>query len=91
METITTKDGIQDFWIKSAGKRERPMASVCAVSQHRIDYSFLSAIQMAQSGQLTLELPYAIIGLGSTPNFVEKLTIAIPPNIQSVLRLVHAC
>jgi hypothetical protein len=39
---------------------------------------------MSQSGQLTLELPYVIIGLGSTPNFVEKLTIAIPPNNQSV-------
>jgi len=39
---------------------------------------------MSQSGQLTLELPYVIIGLGSTPNFVEKLTIAIPPNNRSV-------
>ncbi|CAF4348197.1 unnamed protein product, partial [Adineta steineri] len=38
---------------------------------------------MSQSGQLTLELPYVIIGLGATPNFVEKLTIAIPPTNQS--------
>jgi hypothetical protein len=45
---------------------------------------FFSAVQMSQSGQLTLELPYVIIGLGATPNFVEKLTIAIPPNIKSV-------
>ncbi|CAF3722685.1 unnamed protein product [Rotaria sp. Silwood1] len=43
----------------------------------------LSAVQMSQSGQLTLELPYVIIGLGATPNFVEKLTVAIPPNTQS--------
>lgn len=42
------------------------------------------AVQMAQSGQLTLELPYVIIGLGATPNFVEKLTVAIPPNSQTV-------
>ena len=39
---------------------------------------------MAQSGQFTLELPYAIIGLGTTPNFVEKITVAIPPNKDSV-------
>ncbi|CAF3888433.1 unnamed protein product, partial [Adineta steineri] len=43
----------------------------------------LAAVQMSQSGQLTLELPYVIIGLGATPNFVEKLTIAIPPTNQS--------
>jgi len=39
---------------------------------------------MSQSGQLTLELPYVIIGLGATPNFVEKLTVAVPPNSPSV-------
>jgi hypothetical protein len=39
---------------------------------------------MSQSGQLTLELPYVIFGLGATPNFVEKLTVAIPPNKESV-------
>jgi len=43
----------------------------------------LACIQMSQSGQLTLELPYVIIGLGATPNFVEKLTVAIPPNEKS--------
>lgn len=35
---------------------------------------------MSQAGQLTLELPYVIIGLGSTPNFVEKLSVGLPPN-----------
>jgi len=39
---------------------------------------------MSQSGQLSLELPYIIFGLGATPNFVEKLTIAIPPNKEYV-------
>ena len=39
---------------------------------------------MAQAGQLTLELPYVIIGLGSTPNFVEKITVGVPPNSESV-------
>jgi len=39
---------------------------------------------MAQSGQLSLELPYVIMGLGATPNFVEKLIIGIPPNTQPV-------
>ena len=43
-----------------------------------------SAVQMPQSGQLTLDLPYVIIGLGSTPNFVEKITVGIPPNRESV-------
>ena len=39
---------------------------------------------MSQAGRLTLELPYVIIGLGSTPNFVEKLTVGVPPNADSV-------
>lgn len=39
---------------------------------------------MSQSGQFTLELPYVIIGLGSTPNFVEKITVGVPPNPESV-------
>ncbi|CAF0965831.1 unnamed protein product [Adineta ricciae] len=43
----------------------------------------LAAVQMAQSGQMTLELPYVIIGLGSTPNFVEKITVGVPPNMES--------
>jgi integrin alpha FG-GAP repeat containing protein 1 len=43
----------------------------------------LAAVQMSQSGQLTLELPYVIIGLGPTPNFVEKLTVGVPPNSES--------
>lgn len=42
---------------------------------------------MAHAGQLTLELPYVIIGLGSTPNFVEKITVGIPPNKESVCYL----
>ncbi len=45
---------------------------------------FFLAVQMSQAGQLTLELPYVIIGLGPTPNFVEKLTIGVPPNMESV-------
>jgi hypothetical protein len=45
---------------------------------------FILAVQMSQAGQLSLELPYVIIGLGSTPNFVDKLTIGVPPNIESV-------
>ena len=44
---------------------------------------------MSQSGQLTLELPYVIIGLGATPNFVEKITVAIPPNIRSVCSTIN--
>ncbi len=47
-------------------------------------YWYILAVQMSQSGQLTLELPYVIIGLGPTPNFVEKLTVGVPPNIESV-------
>jgi hypothetical protein len=45
---------------------------------------------MSQSGQSTLELPYAIIGLGATPNFVEKITVAIPPNRNCVCLLSFA-
>ncbi|CAF1375695.1 unnamed protein product [Rotaria sordida] len=48
------------------------------------DYTIqLAAVQMSQAGQLTLELPYVIIGLGSTPNFVEKITVGVPPNRDS--------
>ncbi|UJR14976.1 hypothetical protein I4U23_001955 [Adineta vaga] len=43
----------------------------------------LAAVQMAQAGQMTLELPYVIIGLGSTPNFVEKITVGVPPMSES--------
>jgi len=43
----------------------------------------LAAVQMSQSGRLTLELPYVIIGLGPTPNFVEKITVGVPPNSES--------
>lgn len=39
---------------------------------------------MPQAGQMTFELPYVIFGLGATPNFVEKLTVGLPPNAQSV-------
>lgn len=39
---------------------------------------------MSHSGQLTLQLPYVIFGLGATPNFVEKLTVAVPPNKDAV-------
>ena len=46
------------------------------------------AVQMSQSGQLTLELPYVIIGLGSTPNFVEKITVGVPPSTESVRFIV---
>lgn len=45
---------------------------------------FVLAVQMAQAGQLTLELPYVIIGLGSTPNFVEKITVGVPPMSETV-------
>lgn len=45
---------------------------------------FVLAVQMAQAGQLTLELPYVIIGLGSTPNFVEKITVGVPPMSDTV-------
>ncbi|CAF1432725.1 unnamed protein product [Adineta steineri] len=54
---------------------------IVTVMKQRI--CFLLAVQMSQSGQLTLELPYVIIGLGSTPNFVEKITVGVPPNIES--------
>ena len=52
-------------------------------------FIFFLAVQMSQSGQLTLELPYVIIGLGATPNFVEKITVAIPPNIRSVCSTIN--
>ncbi|UJR31699.1 hypothetical protein I4U23_019179 [Adineta vaga] len=59
------------------------METLIIVDGIKDSWTQLSAVQMSQSGQLTLELPYVIIGLGATPNFVEKLTIAIPPNDES--------
>lgn len=47
------------------------------------DWVQLAAVQMPQAGQMTFELPYVIFGLGSTPNFVEKVTVGLPPNAQS--------
>lgn len=37
-----------------------------------------SSIQISQTAYFPLHLPYAVFGLGQTPNFVDALTIAIP-------------
>lgn len=37
-------------------------------------------VQLSQSSYGSLQLPYALFGLGRTPNFVEKLTVGIPQN-----------
>ncbi|CAF1203494.1 unnamed protein product [Adineta ricciae] len=60
------------------------METITTIDGIKDSWIQLSAVQMSQAGQLTLELPYVIIGLGATPNFVEKLTVAVPPNGQSV-------
>lgn len=79
METRSSDNGITDEWVKLTGKIFRPLFRSFLLS--------CLAIQMAQSGQFTLELPYAIIGLGTTPNFVEQITVAVPPNKHSVCHL----
>jgi hypothetical protein len=35
------------------------------------------AVQLSQSSHMALQLPYVIFGLGTTPNFVEYLTVGI--------------
>ena len=35
------------------------------------------ASQLSQSGYLALQMPYVIFGIGTTPNFVEHLTVSI--------------
>jgi integrin alpha FG-GAP repeat containing protein 1 len=35
------------------------------------------AAQLSQSSHMALQLPYVILGLGTTPNFVEYLTVGI--------------
>ncbi|CAF2148938.1 unnamed protein product [Rotaria magnacalcarata] len=59
------------------------METITIMNGIKDDLIKLAAVQMSQAGQLTLELPYVIIGLGSTPNFVEKITVGIPPNKES--------
>jgi integrin alpha FG-GAP repeat containing protein 1 len=47
----------------------------------------LYASQLSQSSHLSLQLPYVIFGLGSTPNFVDRLTVGVYVNdIKEVLR-----
>ena len=77
METITIMNGIKDYWVKLAGNE-------WGLNELFWRWELCLAVQMAQAGQLTLELPYVIIGLGSTPNFVEKITVGVPPNSESV-------
>lgn len=79
METITIMNGIKDYWVKLAGY----FRFKCKI---KFFFDDILAVQMSQSGQLTLELPYVIIGLGPTPNFVEKLTVGVPPNSESVCK-----
>lgn len=79
METISTSYGISDDWIQLAGK-----TNVLIIVLIRFIFFFSVAVQMPQAGQMTFELPYVIFGLGSTPNFVEKLTVGVPPSTQSV-------
>ena len=81
METLASDDGISDDWVKLSGRIVVGLFLEILVSS--------LAVQMAQSGQFTLELPYAIIGLGATPNFVERITIAIPPSKDSVCSLSY--
>lgn len=37
-----------------------------------------SATQLSQSAYTPLQLPYAVFGLGQTPNFVDKIEAGIP-------------
>lgn len=37
-----------------------------------------SAVQLHQSAYFSLQLPYSVLGLGETPNFVDKLYVTIP-------------
>lgn len=45
--------------------------------QRILGYIF-SATQLSQSAYTPLQLPYAIFGLGQTPNFVDKIEAGIP-------------
>jgi hypothetical protein len=77
METVTIMNGIKDYWVQLAGNW------LFSEVKFRDCWNLL-AVQMSQAGQLTLELPYVIIGLGPTPNFVERLTVGVPPSSESV-------
>ena len=90
METISIRNGLKDDWVQLAGREMQMIEhwlfnrSVVNTNEKQTSSFLFAAVQMAHAGQLTLELPYVIIGLGATPNFVEKLTIGLPPNVQSV-------
>lgn len=45
--------------------------------QRILGYIF-SATQLSQSAYTPLQLPYAVFGLGQTPNFVDKIEAGIP-------------
>lgn len=45
--------------------------------QRILGYTF-SATQLSQSAYTPLQLPFAVFGLGQTPNFVDKIEAGIP-------------
>src|SRR5262249_21315909 len=53
------------------------------------DFLLFVASQLSQSSYMALQLPYVVIGLGTTPNFVEHLFVSIltpfgDPNVVAV-------
>lgn len=58
--------------------------------QRILGYIF-SATQLSQSAYTPLQLPYAVFGLGQTPNFVDKIEAGIPnpPGTVSVAKFVN--
>lgn len=40
-------------------------------------FNWILASQLSQSSHLSLQLPFIIFGLGSTPNFVDRLIVGI--------------
>ena len=40
-------------------------------------FQIFLATQISQTSYMALQAPYVIIGLGSTPNFIEHLTVGI--------------
>ncbi|XP_065676367.1 T-cell immunomodulatory protein-like isoform X1 [Hydra vulgaris] len=49
----------------------------------------IKAVQLAQSGYFSLQLPYIIFGLGKSPNFVDEIKIGIPKGDNQYVDRVH--
>jgi integrin alpha FG-GAP repeat containing protein 1 len=75
------------YGLNNPGAMVRVNTTSLKTNEYTSTQLVLYGAQMSQSAYMSLQLPYTIFGLGTTPNFVEHLSVSIlafHPNIQSM-------